>query len=374
LDIPCVVGLGNASAETQTGLPAALDGTSGRFITNPGGETISAFQRKEEERRQRLCVLMKTSAEPACTLDGVSILVCANIGSPEEARIAAAQGADGVGLFRTEFLYMDSKSLPSEEDQFTAYRQALDALGTKPLTIRTLDIGGDKDHPALGLEKEGNPFLGYRAIRLSLDRPSILKPQLRAVLRSAVFGRVELMFPLVVTLDEFKAARSLVEEYAAELASEGIEAVRPPLGIMVETPAAVLMAVEFAAAADFFSIGTNDLTQYTLAADRGNPRVARLYDPLNPAVLRLLAAACNAAMTAGIPVSLCGELAADQQALPLLIGLGITKLSLSAPGIPSAKAQIRTLDKGKCIRLARQALTLPSAAEVHALLSAFAAS
>lgn len=368
LGIPCAAALGNASALVQNNELCALDGGSGRLENNPADETLAAFKRRETERKQRLGEFASNARTQAFTCDGAHITVCANIGAPEEAVRAAAQGADGVGLFRTEFLYLDRGRLPAEDEQFAMYRKALDALEGKPLTIRTLDIGGDKAHPALGLEKEDNPFLGYRAIRLALDQSRVFKPQLRAILRAAAFGSVELMFPLVVSLDEFRRARALTEEARAELEAEGIAAGSLPLGIMVETPAAALLAREFAAEADFFSIGTNDLTQYVLAADRGNPRVAALYDPLNPAVLRLISQTCGAAAEAGIPVCLCGELASDEAALPLLIGLGLGKLSVSAAGIPRIKAAIRGLDSKKCRELARNALALSTGAEVRALL------
>ena len=370
LGIPCVTALGNVSAITQSGTLCALDGGAGRFIIEPDRETINDFREKEDARQECIAGLAKAS-EPVCTKDGVSIPVCANIGYPVEAERAAALGADGVGVFRTELMYMDMARLPSEEEQFQAYRQCLNPLGGRPLCIRTLDIGGDKDHPGLGLKKEDNPFLGYRAIRLSLDQSRIFKPQLRAILRTAAFSRVELMLPLISTLDEIRQARSVVEECRRELASEGLEAGNPPLGIMVETPAAALMAREFAPESDFFSIGTNDLAQYTLAADRGNSRVSKLYDPLDPAVLRLMALTCEAAEEAGIEAGICGELAADPKALPLLIGLGIKKLSVSIPRIPGVKAEIRNLDSKKCRELAREALGLSTVQAVHALLSAF---
>jgi len=370
LGVPCVVGLKDISSKVQTGDFCALDSASGRFILNPNEETITALHEEEEKRQRHLLELSKTAREAASTMDGISITVCANINSPKEIQLAEEKGADGVGLFRTEFLYMDNQNLPSEDEQFEAYRQVLEVLQNKPLTIRTLDIGGDKEHPALGLEKEDNPFLGYRAIRLGLDKPEILKPQLRAILRASAFGKVELMFPLVVSLDEIRQGRCLVEECAAELASNGIKAGKPQIGIMVETPAAALLAKEFAAEADFFSIGTNDLTQYTLAVDRGNSRIADLYDPLNPAVLRLLALTCEAAASSNISVCICGELGSDPKALPLLIGLGITKFSVLASKISSVKANIRKLNAAKCSQLARQALALGSAAEVHTLLKA----
>jgi phosphotransferase system enzyme I (PtsI) len=366
--IPCVVSLGNVSSQIQNGSLCALDGSTGRFIIEPDQETLEGFRLKEETRQQKIVSLAKHAAEPACTKDGVHILVCANISSSEEARQAAAQGADGVGVFRTEYLYMDKNWLPFEEEQFQVYKESLEALGDKPLVIRTLDIGGDKAHPALGLEKEDNPFLGYRAIRLSLGQPDVFRAQLRAILRAAAFGKVELMLPMVGTLDEILRARQFVEECRKELAAQGIKAGSPPLGIMVETPAAALMAREFAAETDFFSIGTNDLTQYTLAVDRGNPRIATLYDPLDPAVLRLMALTCDAAIEEGIPVGICGELAANPKALPLLIGLGMTELSVSASWIPGIKAEIRSLEKEKCREFAQKALTLSSAAAVRSHL------
>ena len=369
LGIPCVVGLENASRHVQNGMICALDGDSGSFIIEPDEETLVCFRRMEETRKQKLSVLVKNALEPVCTKDGTAVLICANVSSPEEAERTEIMGADGVGLFRTEFFYMDNKNLPSEQDQFRAYRRALSALGDKPLTIRTLDLGGDKMHPVFNLEKEDNPFLGYRGIRFSLDRPEIFKPQIRAILRAAAFGRVEIMFPMVVSPDEFRLGRSIVEECQKELAAEGIEAGKPPVGIMVETPAAALMAGEFAAICDFFSIGTNDLTQYTLAADRNNSRLLKLQNPLNPAVLRLMALACREALKAKIPVGICGELAADPNAIPLLIGFGISKLSVSASRIPAIKAKIRSLDSSRCRSLAQKAMELENTEAIYGLLS-----
>jgi len=364
LNIPCVMGLGNASEQIQSGTLCAIDGGSGKIISDPDSKTAAGFRAKENNRKLSDS-LLKEFESPVCTLDGVCVKVCANIGSPQEAGLVRC--ADGVGLFRTEFLFMGG-DCPSEDEQFEAYRQAALALGEKPLTIRTLDIGGDKDLPALGLKKEENPFLGYRAIRHSLDNPGIFKSQLRAILRAACFGNIELMFPLASTLDEFRRARVFTRDCLRQLVSEGIDAKMPPVGLMIETPAAAILAGAFAKEADFFSIGTNDLTQYTLAADRGNPKVSGLYDPLNPAVLRLLELTCNGAKNAGISAGMCGELAADESALPLLIGLYLSKLSISAPRIPAIKAKIKTLDRAKCEDIARHALTLTTATEVHAFL------
>jgi phosphotransferase system enzyme I (PtsI) len=249
------------------------------------------------------------------------------------------------------------------------YQKTLEALAGRPLVIRTLDIGGDKAHPALGLEKEDNPFLGYRAVRVSLDQPRLFKPQLRAILRAAASGGVELMFPMLASLDEFRRARLLLDECRAELSAEGARQGNPPVGIMVETPAAAMLAREFAAEADFFSVGTNDLTQYTLAADRGNRKLAGLYNPLHPAVVRLSALTCEAALDRGIPAGICGEIAGDTQAIPLLVGLGMTKFSVPAARIPEVKERIRGLDREKCRNLARRALTLATTGEVAALLA-----
>ena len=365
LGIPCVVGLENLSAQLRNGTLCALDGNSGRFIIEPAREILDSFYFEDKEQRKKPPSLTKYDLGPALTKDGVSIIVCANIGSLEEAKQAAIHGADGVGVFRTELMYMKSGHLPSEEEQFNIYQQVWDAMNGKIITIRTLDIGGDKEYPDLNLKKEDNPFLGYRAIRLSLDRPDLIKPQVRAILRTAALGNVELMLPLIATLDEIRRVRSIVEECCRELAIQEML----PIGIMVETPAAALMAREFAVESDFFSIGTNDLAQYTLAADRGNARIANLYDQLDPAVLRLIALTSEAAAEAGIQVGICGELAADPKALPLLIGLGMTKLSVSPSRISNLKAELRSLEVEKCLSLAKKALTLPTAAAVHELLS-----
>jgi phosphotransferase system enzyme I (PtsI) len=296
--------------------------------------------------------------------------VCANIGSPEEAAAARSFGADGVGLFRTEFLYMNGDRLPTEDEQYAAYSRAAEALEGRPLTIRTLDIGGDKDLPALGLVKEDNPFLGYRAVRVSLARQDVFKPQLRAALRAAAKGPVELMFPLVISVDETRALKTVLEACRAELDAAGVPTGPLSVGIMVETPAAALMARALAAEVDFFSIGTNDLTQYTLAVDRGNSRISSLYDPFNPAVLRLIAETCAAARDAGIPAAMCGEFASNERAVPLLVGFGLTEFSVAAARIPAIKAAIRRLDSAACRDLAARVLRMASPSEVRAALEA----
>ncbi|MDL2229568.1 phosphoenolpyruvate--protein phosphotransferase [Treponema sp. OttesenSCG-928-L16] len=368
LGIPCVVGLKNASASVKDGMVCALHGGKGLLITEPDEKTVGAFTQEEAERVQRMEILSRRAAEEAVTLDGKKIPVCGNIGSLEDAERLAEYGADSAGLLRTEFLYMDGERLPSEDEQFEKYRHIISALGGKPLTIRTLDIGGDKDYPALGLAAEQNPYLGYRAIRIGLDKPALLKPQLRAILRASAFGPVELMFPLVVSVDELRKIKSRLFECRDELVHESYEPGSPKIGIMVETPAAAIMAEELADESDFFSIGTNDLTQYTLAVDRGNPLVAGLYDSLDPAVLRLIAMTCRAAAEKGIPVSMCGELAADEYAVPVLLGLGLQKFSVAPSRIPAVKEALRKLDSATCRELAERVLSCSDAAEVRAMI------
>ncbi|MDR1211135.1 MAG: phosphoenolpyruvate--protein phosphotransferase [Spirochaetaceae bacterium] len=364
LGIPCAVGLGGASSQVKSGELCALDGDRGFFILNPGQNEIEIFNSREEEKAS-----FAPLPETVCTRDGVSISVCANIGSVAEATLAKERGADGVGLLRTEFLYMNR--LPGEDEQYAAYARILETLDGRPLTIRTMDIGGDKEFPALGLAREENPFLGFRAIRIGLKERGVLKTQIRAILRASALGKAEIMFPMIISPGELKEAKAMLEECGKELEKGGLAWGRPPAGIMVETPAAALMAGELAAEAEFFSLGTNDLTQYTLAVDRGNPKVASLYDPLNPAVLRLMAMSADAAAKAGIPAGICGELAGDETALPLLLGLGLVKLSLSGPKIPLIKKAIQNLDTDSCRALARETLARADAGEVRALLQRF---
>ena len=281
----------------------------------------------------------------AVSPDGKEILVYGNAGNLDEVRIAIERGADGIGLFRSEFLYMQESSLPTEERQFEAYRDAARYCSGKPLTIRTLDIGGDKALPYLNLPKEDNPFLGFRAIRISLKRPDLFKTQIRAILRSSAYGNVRIMLPMISTLEEVKKAKELIVDCMAELDNEDIpfnENIE--VGIMIETPAAAIIADLLAAEVDFFSIGTNDLTQYIMAADRGNGDVSDLYDPKNRAVLRAIGMAVDAASKAGIPVGICGEMASDQSATSILIGLGVDSLSVSAPSVAKIKYRIRTLE------------------------------
>jgi phosphoenolpyruvate-protein phosphotransferase len=306
---------------------------------------------------------------PAVTLDGRAVTVAANVGGVEDARTALARGAEGVGLFRTEFLFLQRTAGPAEDEQAALYGQVLAVMNQHPVIIRTLDTGGDKELPYLAQPPEANPFLGGRAIRLCLSQPDLFRAQLRALLRAGAGHDLGIMFPMIATLDELRRAREQLDQARRELQERGCtQCERPRVGIMVEIPAAALTADLLAREVDFFSIGTNDLTQYTLAADRTNPRVAYLNDPCHPAVLRLVARTVQGAKAAGIPVGVCGEMAGDPEALPLLVGLGIDELSMSPALIPRAKALVRRISAGWAEALARAALDLDSAAAVRRLV------
>ncbi|MDR0760589.1 MAG: phosphoenolpyruvate--protein phosphotransferase [Treponema sp.] len=369
LGIPCVTGLGSFSGSAGDGWFCIVDGDAGIVELDPGEELIRRYKRLAAARKVKQDAVKAAAFEPAITKDGITFMVCANLGSPDEAESVCNAGADGVGLFRTEFLYMNSRSLPSEAEQYTVYTKALRMLRGKPLTVRTLDIGGDKDLPALGLTKEDNPFLGCRGIRISLERPDLFRPQIRALFRAAAEGPLHIMFPMVISVTEVRRLKREAATWKAELEAEGAAVGNAPIGIMIETPAAALMARELAAEADFFSIGTNDLTQYTLAVDRTNERIADLYDPFNPAVLRLIQQTCSAAIEAGIPASMCGEFASHELAVPLLAGFGLREFSVAAPRVPLVKAAIRRLDSRSCRALAQQVIPLTCAEEVREVLA-----
>ena len=292
-----------------------------------------------------------------------------NIGGPGDVNAALEATAEGVGLFRTEFLFMDRAALPTEEEQFQVYRDVAARLEGREAVIRTLDVGGDKEIPYLGLEKEENPFLGFRAVRYCLERTDVFRAQLRALLRASAFGRVKIMLPLITCVDELRAARALLEELKRELDGEGVPYDRDvKLGVMIETPAAALIADLLAREADFFSIGTNDLIQYTMAVDRGNARVAYLYSPLNPAVLRSIRAVIRSGAEAGIPVGMCGEAAADPLLIPLLLSFGLDEFSVGAASVLVTRRRISRWSKADADALAAQALVLSTEAEVRALL------
>lgn len=367
LGVPAVVGLGDHVTRLPDGTPAILDGGAGHLIPDPPRDER---RRYAERRAAALAAAEEARArahEPATTRDGVAVEVAANAGGPRDAGAAVAAGADGVGLLRTEFAFLGRDSEPTEDEQAALYAEAAAALGGRPLVVRTLDAGADKPLPYLAMAREDNPFLGVRGVRLGLQRPALLRAQLRAIVRAAAeHEHVKLMFPMVATREELRAARALLDDARRETGAEpraGFEA-----GIMVEVPSAALTAPALAPEVDFFSIGTNDLTQYALAAERGNAAVAGLADGLHPAVLTLIGAVCEAARAHGRWVGVCGELAADPVAVPLLIGLGVRELSVAAPSVGAVKAAVRALDTGAAAELARAARAAASAAEVRALV------
>jgi phosphoenolpyruvate-protein phosphotransferase/dihydroxyacetone kinase phosphotransfer subunit len=366
LGLPAIVALGDRVLGVAEGTDVLVDGDAGTVRIDPG-------ERERTDARERAGAARAAEAEaraaavaPAATLDGTRVPVLANVGRPGDAIAAALAGADGVGLLRTEFLFLDRDRMPDEDEQVAAYSAVSDPLGRdKPVILRTLDVGGDKPLPYLPMAPEANPFLGVRGLRLGLQRPEILRTQLRAVARVAADRPVRVMFPMVSTVDEVRAARTLVDDVLRELGAAGPQ--RLDVGAMIEVPAAAIAASALAEVVDFFSIGTNDLTQYTLAAERGNDGVAALADALHPAVLRLIEMTAAAARDRGIDVGVCGELASDVDAVPILLGLGVGELSVAPPAVPRVKAAVRGVDLAAARELARRALTCATAAEVRRL-------
>lgn len=369
LGIPAVVGLGAALLDVPEGTTVALDGDAGSVTVDPPADLRRELEARRRERAEADRAARAEAAGPAATRDGELLEVAANVGTPRDVPAAVAAGCDGVGLFRTEFLFMDRDAAPDEEEQEAAYRAAAEALGGRPMIVRTLDAGADKPVPYLDQPAEDNPFLGVRGLRLGLARPDLLRTQLRAVARVAADHTVRVMFPMVATLDELRRGRLAVEDAVASLVAEG-RAVpeHVDVGVMIEVPSAALIADRLAEQADFFSIGTNDLTQYVLAAERGNERVAPLADALHPAVLALIERTARAGSARGRWTGVCGELAADPAAAPLLIGLGVRELSMGPPAIPHVKRAVRETDLASARELARSALALASAEEVRDLL------
>jgi len=337
MGIPAVVGVGAAIEEAFKADVVAINGGEGYAIADPDEEAISDIERRQAELDTERAELEQYKDTEAHTSDGRRIEVSANLGSAAEAAGALEWGAEGVGLFRTEFLFMERDELPSEDEQYAVYRDVVEAFGEKPVIFRTLDVGGDKDLPGVEQPVEENPFLGWRGIRMCLDVPELFKPQLRALLRAAAHGNLKAMFPMIVDADEVRSAKAMLDECRRELESEGAEIGSVEVGIMVETPAAALCAADIAGEVAFFSVGTNDLVQYTLAADRGNERLRHLQSADHPAVLNLIGQTCKAAEEAGIWVGVCGEAAADPDLIPRLVELGVKELSMSAPSIPKAK-------------------------------------
>src|SRR5918995_522200 len=341
--IPAVVGVGAALEDVLGANTIALDGTEGYAVADPDYATISNFEQKQRDNAAEAALLEEYKHVEARTADGRRIEVSANIGSAEEAEGALAWGAEGVGLFRTEFLFMKRTDLPSEDEQYEAYRKVAEAFGEKPVILRTMDVGGDKDLPGVDQPVEENPFLGWRGIRMCLDVPELFKPQLRALLRAAAHGNLKVMFPMIADVEELRSAKRVFDECRRELESEGHEIGPVEVGIMVETPAAAILASELAPEVSFFSIGTNDLVQYTLAADRGNERLRHLQSADHPAVLELVKMTCEAASAANIQVGVCGEAAGEPEMIPTLVELGVTELSMAAPQIPRAKKVVSEL-------------------------------
>jgi phosphoenolpyruvate-protein phosphotransferase (PTS system enzyme I) len=343
MGIPAVVGVGPRLEGIMSAKTVAIDGGEGYAIPDPDADTVAEFERMSGALAKERAALDGYRHIEASTSDGRRIEVAANLGSASEADDALQWGAEGVGLFRTEFLFMQRDDLPSEDEQYVAYSAVARAFGEKPVIVRTLDVGGDKDLPGVDQAHEENPFLGWRGIRMSLDTPELFEPQLRAILRAAANGNLKVMFPMVADVGELKTVKARLQECRRELESEGVETGEVETGVMIETPAAALCAAELAGEADFFSIGTNDLVQYTLAADRGNERLRHLQNADHPAVLALIRQTCEAASTAGIQVGVCGEAAGDPLMIPKLVELGITELSMASPQIPRAKKVVSEL-------------------------------
>ncbi len=367
LGLPAVVGLGREVLGIPEGVPLIIDGEEGVVIVDPDESTIASYRARREALASRQRALQLSAREPARTLDGHRVEVVANIGDVESARAALEYGAEGVGLLRTEFLYLERDTMPSEEEQYAAYRAIADVMGQRPLVIRTLDIGGDKRLPYLDIGEELNPFLGWRATRLCLKRPDLFKAQLRAILRAGYERNVKIMFPMIADVEEVRRAKELLAEAKAELEAQGVPfASKVEVGIMVETPAAALAADILAPEVDFFSIGTNDLIQYTMACDRTNEKVSYLYQPFHPTILRLVKGVIEAAHDAGRWVGMCGEMAGEPLAIPILLGLGLDEFSMNVAAIPRAKEVIRTLNLEEVKRIAAQALRFKTAEEVRA--------
>ncbi|MDM8148001.1 phosphoenolpyruvate--protein phosphotransferase [Priestia megaterium] len=346
MEIPAVVGTKTVMEDIQNGVLVIVDGLDGEVIVDPSEETVKAYEKKAAEYAEQKAEWAKLVNEKTVSADDHHVELAANIGTPEDVKGVLENGGEGVGLYRTEFLYMGREDLPTEEEQFTSYKTVLERMEGKPVVVRTLDIGGDKELPYLNLPKEMNPFLGFRAIRLCLEMQDMFRTQLRALLRASVYGNLKIMFPMIATVDEFRQAKAILLEEKAKLQQEGVQVSEDiEVGMMVEIPSSAVIADLFAKEVDFFSIGTNDLIQYTLAADRMNERVSYLYQPYNPAILRLVNMVIKAAHKEGKWVGMCGEMAGDEIAIPILLGLGLDEFSMSATSILKARSQIRQLSK-----------------------------
>ncbi|KMK96699.1 phosphoenolpyruvate--protein phosphotransferase [Rossellomorea marisflavi] len=359
MEIPAVVGTKTVTSSVENGDLIIVDGLNGEVHINPTPEVVEQYKEEHARYEEQKAEWAKLVNEPTVSKDGEHVELAANIGTPNDLEGVKNNGGEGVGLYRTEFLYMGRDELPTEEEQFKAYKAVLEGMDGKPVVVRTLDIGGDKELPYLNLPKEMNPFLGYRAIRLCLDEQDIFRTQLRALLKASTFGNLKIMFPMISNLDEFRAAKAVLEEEKKALLENGVEVSdHIEVGIMVEIPSTAVMADVFAKEVDFFSIGTNDLIQYTMAADRMNERVSYLYQPYNPAILRLVKMVIDAAHKEGKWAGMCGEMAGDEIAVPILLGLGLDEFSMSATSILRARSQISNLSKAEMKEMAEHVLTL----------------
>ncbi|MCL6617232.1 MAG: phosphoenolpyruvate--protein phosphotransferase [Anoxybacillus ayderensis] len=365
MEIPAVVGTKEATATIQNGDIVIIDGLDGEVIVNPTEEIIAQYEQKRAAFAAQKAEWAKLVHEQTTTKDGHHVELAANIGTPNDVEGVLANGAEGIGLYRTEFLYMGRNELPTEEEQFEAYKTVLEKMEGKPVVVRTLDIGGDKELPYLDLPKEMNPFLGFRAIRLCLDMQQMFRTQLRALLRASVYGNLKVMFPMIATLDEFRQAKAILLEEKEKLVAEGVPVSDEiEVGMMVEIPAAAVLADQFAKEVDFFSIGTNDLIQYTMASDRMNERVSYLYQPYNPAILRLIYNVIEAAHKEGKWVGMCGEMAGEQLAVPILLAFGLDEFSMSATSILRVRSQLKKLSKQEAEQVKNHILSLATADEV----------
>ncbi|MDM5192439.1 phosphoenolpyruvate--protein phosphotransferase [Bacillus hominis] len=366
MEIPAVVGTKVVTNDIENGVLVIVDGLDGKVIVNPTEDVVKIYEDKKAVYEAHKAKWAKLVNEPTLSSDGHKVEIFSNIGTPEDVKGVLDNGGEGVGLYRTEFLYMGRDTLPTEEEQFEAYKTVLKRMEGKPVVVRTLDIGGDKELLYLNLPKEMNPFLGFRAIRLCLEMQDMFRAQLRALLRASVYGNLKIMFPMIATLDEFRQAKAILIEEKEKLQAEGtIIAESIEVGMMVEIPSSAVMAHQFAKEVDFFSIGTNDLIQYTLAADRMNERVSYLYQPYNPAILRLIKNVIDAAHNEGKWAGICGEMAGDEIAIPILLGLGLDEFSMSATSILRARNQILKLSKAEINLVIEQILNMTTSEEVE---------
>lgn len=369
MEVPAVLSIENICSIAKNGDKVVLDGTSGEAILNPDDETVEKFKKMYSDYQNEKALLKEYAGKPSQTKDGVKVELVCNIGKPADANKAVECDGEGIGLFRTEFLFMDRDSMPTEEEQFEAYKEVAEKMKGKPVIIRTLDIGGDKDVPYLGLEHEDNPFLGFRAIRYCLQRKDIYEIQLKALLRASAFGKIKIMVPLVTGVDELRQVKAMIKDIMAELDKEGVAYNKNiEVGVMMETPAACMMADVLAKEAAFFSIGTNDLTGYTMAVDRGNAKVAYLYSTYNPAVLRAIKRIIECGKKEGIMVGMCGEAAADSKLIPLLLAFGLDEFSVSATSVLKTRKTISDCTMDECKALADKVMACVTEEEVLEIL------